>query len=321
MNNLIKPITVIRILDNFDLNLLRAFVAIWREGHVGRAAVALGMSQPALSAALKRLREQLGDPLFVKTRTGMQPTPYAAQLAPEAVDILDLVRHRVLAPQRFDPAQADREFTLSTTDIGEMVFMPKLLRHLARVAPGVRVRTVGGTLHQRVAAMERGEIDLLIGHYPDLRGADLFQRRLFDHGYVCLVRQSHGALRKGKLTLAAYARADHAVLRDESRNADRVEQHLRTLGVTRRITYTGSHFLSLPFVVAASDLVATVPAEAGLIFSTLPGIAQVLLPYRLPDFSVKLHWHRCSHADAALRWLRDTLVTQFAGPALWHLED
>jgi DNA-binding transcriptional LysR family regulator len=308
-------------LDNFDLNLLRALVAIWREGHVGRAALALGTSQPALSAALKRLREQLGDPLFVKTRSGMQPTPYAAQLAPEAVAILDLVRHRVLAPQHFDPALADREFTLSTTDIGEMVFMPKLLRHLAKVAPGVRVRTLSGTLHQRVAAMERGEIDLLIGHYPDLRGADLFQRRLFDHGYVCLVRQGHSALRKGKISAAAYAKADHAVLRDESRNADLVDQHLRSLGVVRRVTYTGSHFLSLPFVVAASDLIATVPAEAGLIFSAFPGIEQVALPYPLPDFAVKLHWHRQSHADVAQRWLRDMLVTQFAGPAFWRLED
>jgi DNA-binding transcriptional LysR family regulator len=307
-------------LDHFDLNLLRTFVAVWREGHVGRAAQALGMSQPALSAALKRLREQLGDPLFVKTRHGMQPTPYAEQLAPEAAAILDLVRHRVLAPPRFEPARSERVFTLSTTDIGEMVFMPKLLRHFAQVAPGLQVRTVTGTLPQRLLGLERGEIDLLLGYYPDIQGVDLLQRRLFDHGFVCLARQGHPAVQAGVLSAEGFLAASHAVLRDEGRNQELVEQHLRALGVSRRIAYVGSHFLSLPVIVANTDLIATVPAEAGAIFEGYPGLQRVEPPVALPRFDIKLYWHRKTHADVALRWLRDTIVAQFAGPALWRLE-
>lgn len=300
---------------------MRAFVALWREGHMGRAAQALGMSQPALSAALKRLREQLGDPLFVKTRQGMQPTAYAEQIAPEAAAILEQVRHRLLAPARFDPASAARRFTLSTTDIGEMVFMPKLLRHLASVAPGVDVQAVTGPLPERLAALARGEIDLLLGHYPDVQGADWFQRRLFDHGFVCLARQGHPAVREGVLTAEAFLAARHALLHDQGRSQEMVEGYLHGQGLRRRVAYVGSHFLSLPIVVAATDLIATVPAEAGRIFAGHPGLQQLAPPFPFPRFGVKMYWHRRSHTDAATRWLRDTLVTLFAGPAGWHLED
>jgi DNA-binding transcriptional LysR family regulator len=315
-----RLITVIREPDEFDLNLLRAFVMLWREGHMGRAAKALGMSQPALSAALKRLREQLGDPLFVKTPHGMQPTAYTEQIAPEAAAILDEVRHRVLAPPRFDPAQSGRTFTLSTTDIGEMVFMPKLLRHLAAVAPEVAVRTVTGTLPERLAALARGDIDLLLGYYPDMQGADWLQRRLFDHGFVCLLREGHPAVQDGMLDAQAFLAASHALLRDAGRSQELVEHYLESQGLRRRVVYVGSHFLSLPLVVAATDLIATVPAEPGRIFAGHPGLQQVSPPFPFPHFDIKMYWHRRSHTEAASRWLRDTMVALFAGPAGWHLE-
>lgn len=313
-------ITVIQETDKFDLNLLRAFVTLWREGHMGRAAQALGMSQPAMSAALKRLRKQLGDPLFVKTRQGMQPTAYADQIAPEAAAILDLVRHRVLAPPSFDPACSTRTFTLSTTDIGEMVFMPKLLRHLAAVAPGVSVRTMTGTLTERLAALARGDIDLLIGYFPDVQGADLLQRRLFGHGFVCLVRHGHPGLQDGVLTAEAFLSASHAGLRDPGRSQELVEAYLLKRQLRRRLVYVGSHLLGLPHVVAATDLIATVPEEAGRIFTGHPELRQTVPPFPFPHFDVKMYWHRTSQSDAALRWLRSTLVDLFAGPERWRLE-
>lgn len=313
-------ITVIHEADKFDLNLLRALVTLWREGHMGRAAQALGMSQPAMSAALKRMREQLGDPLFVKTRQGMQPTAYADQIAHEAAAILDQVRHRVLAPPTFDPVRGTRTFTLSTTDIGEMVFMPKLLRHLSTVAPSVSVRTVTGTLPERLAALARGDIDLLIGYFPDVQGADLLQRRLFDHGFVCLVRQGHPALQAGGLTAEAFMSASHAGLRDPGRSQELVESYLKERHLRRRLVYVGSHLLGLPPIVAATDLIATVPEEAGRIFARHPELRQTEPPFPFPHFAVKMYWHRTSQSDAALRWLRGTLVDLFAGPARWHLE-
>ena len=319
----IKPgslITVIQEADKFDLNLLRAFVTLWRVGHMGRAAQALDMSQPALSAALKRLREQLGDPLFVKTRQGMQPTAYTDQAAPEAAAILDLVRHRVLAPLTFDPACSTRTFTVSTSDIGEMVFMPKLLRHLAAVAPGVSVRTTTGTLPERLAALARGDIDLLVGYFPDVQGTDLLQRRLFSHGFVCLVRRGHPALQDGVLTAEAFLSASHAGLLDPGRSQELVEGYLQQQQLRRHLTYVGSHLLGLPPVVAATDLIATVPEEAGRIFAGNPDLQQLEPPFPFPHFDVKMYWHRTAHSDAALLWLRGTVVDLFTGPARWHLE-
>lgn len=298
--------------DNFDLNLLRVFDAIWREGQVTRAAQSLGLSQSALSSALKRLREHLGDPLFVKTHRGMQPTPYAEQVAAEVAAVLDQVRHRVLTPPHFDPGATDRWFTLCTSDLGETAFMPVLLQHFAEVAPKVRLRTVTGTLAQRLEALERGEIDVVLGPYPEIRGADVMQRLLSSHGVVCLARQGHPAVRNGAITEDAYRAATHAVLRDEARLHDPVEQYLQARGVQRSVAYVCSHFLSIPPVVAGTDLIATVPAAAGRIFNTDPRLQLADPPFAFPRFDVKMYWHRKTHNDVALRWLRKTIVEQWS---------
>lgn len=302
-------------MDNFDLNLLRVFDAIWREGQVTGAAQALGLSQSAMSSALKRLREQLGDPLFVKTRRGMQPTPYAEQIAAEVAAVLDQVRHRVLAPPRFDPAATDRWFTLGTSDLGETAFMPVLLEHFAKVASKVRLRTVTGTLSRRLEALERGEIDLVLGHYPEVRGADVMQRLLSSHGFVCLARHGHPAVRAGAISVDDYAAATHAVLRDEARQHDPVEECLQAHGVQRSVAYIASHFLSIPRVVARTDLIATVPASAAAIYEADPRLQRAAPPFLFPRFDVKMYWHRKSHNDLALRWLRDTIVEQWARAA------
>jgi DNA-binding transcriptional LysR family regulator len=312
LNKEIYSIAIIDMLDNFDLNLLRVFDAIWREGQVTRAAQSLGLSQSALSSALKRLRDHLGDPLFIKTRRGMEPTPHAVQLATEVTAVLDQVRHRVLAPPRFDPAATDRWFTLCTSDLGETAFMPVLLRHFEHVAPKVRLRTVTGTLSRRLEALERGEIDLVLGHYPEIRGADVMQRLLSSHGHVCLLRHGHPAVRESRISAADYAAASHAVLRDEARVYDPVEEHLLARDIHREVVYVCSHFLSIPAVVAGSGLIATVPAAAAAAYRDDPRLQVVEAPFDFPRFDVKMYWHRKSHNDVALRWLRESLAECWA---------
>jgi len=198
--------------------------------------------------------------------------------------------------------------------------MPKLLRHLAAVAPGVSVRAVTGTLPERLAALARGDIDLLIGYFPDAQGGDLLQRRLFDHGFVCLVRQGHPALQDGVLTQEAFLSASHAGLRDPGRSQELVEGYLQERHLRRRLVYVGSHLLGLSPIVAATDLIATVPEEAGRIFAARPDLRLAEPPFPFPHFAVKMYWHRTSQSDAALRWLRASLVDLFAGTARWHLE-
>lgn len=153
-------------------------------GPQGRAAEELGVSQPAMSHALQRMREQLGDPLFFKVRTGMQPSPRAMELAIVVQGVLSQVRTHLLTAPRFDPAQARRTFTLALSDVGEAALLPRLLARLMLNAPNIDVRTISARHADLMDRLERGKVDLAIGYFPDLGGADVFQQRLFRHGFV-----------------------------------------------------------------------------------------------------------------------------------------
>lgn len=307
-------------MDNFDLNLLRIFEALWRHRHVGRAAIGLDLSQPAFSYSLKRLREQIGDPLFVKTRAGMQPTAAAVQLAPVVAAILEQVRDQLLPVQSFDPATSSRTFTLSSSDIGEMVFLPKLLHHISQLAPKVNIRMYTGRHAELMRAMESGELDLMTGYFPDNVGSDIFQQRLFSHGFLCLARAGHPHIGK-KLTKQAFLSLPHAVIRAEGRSQEIVEQYFKEHGIKRRALLHTHHFLSIPFVVAATDMVVTVPAAVGEMFSQLANIQTFEPPLPFPSFDIKQYWHRRQHGDAANQWLRGLVQELFSGADTWHLAD
>jgi DNA-binding transcriptional LysR family regulator len=174
-----------------DLNLLVVLDALLRLQNVSRAAEALGMSQPALSYALKRLRPLLDDPLFVRSARGMQPTPRAQQLAEPLRAVLDMVQRDVLQQPRFDPATTERSVTFNMADVGELVFLPRLLAHLKVAAPGIDVRTVSTPPSLLEDALRSGAVDLAVGYFPGMDGAAIYQQRLFSHSFVCLVRKDH----------------------------------------------------------------------------------------------------------------------------------
>ena len=297
-------------MDDFDLNLLRVFAALQRHCHVGRAAEELGLSQPSVSYALKHLREQLNDPLFVKVRSGIQPTGRALELAPIVQSILTDVRERILTAPAFDASTAARTFTLAMSDIGEMVFLPKLLKRIATEAPNVSLRTVSTEPKDLMAALQRSEIDIALGYFPDLRGTDVFQQRLFRHGFVCLLRSDHPVLRTG-LTKEAFKRLPHAVVRAEGRSQEIVEQFLRSKNIARREVLQSPHFLSIPMVIASTDLVVTVPAAVGDVFIRLADITAIEPPYPIASFDLKQHWHRCQQNDAGNKWLRTSILELF----------
>lgn len=297
-------------MDNFDLNLLRIFDALHRHGHVGRAAQELGLSQPAISYSLRRLREELGDALFVKTRQGMEPTPRATQLAPVIQSVLAQIRESVLRSPGFDPAQVQRTFTIAMSDVGEMVFLPRLLHRLATLAPGLNITTVSTHPKALMSALQRSEVDLAVGYFPDLDGVDVFQQRLFRHSFVCLVRRGHPAV-QGKMTKKAFTELPHAVVQAEGRSQEIVEQYLKEQGVQRRELLHSPHFLSIPMVIAATDLVVTVPAAVGEVFAQIADVAVLEPPYRMPTFDLKQHWHRSQHDDPGNRWLRGIVLELF----------
>src|SRR5215831_9739970 len=156
-------------------SILRVFEAVWRHRHLGQASRELSVSQPALSHSLKRLRTRIGDPLFMKVPDGMQPTARAAELAPVIGSVLTSLRENVLTAPDFDPKSVTRTFTIAMTDIGEVDFLPKLLSVVMSAAPSVKIHSVSMLPRVLTAAMQRGSVDLALGYFPDIDGADFLQ--------------------------------------------------------------------------------------------------------------------------------------------------
>ncbi|MGE0113849.1 MAG: LysR family transcriptional regulator [Steroidobacteraceae bacterium] len=288
---------------HFDLNLLRVFDALWRHGHVGRASEELELSQPAVSHSLRKLRGQLGDPLFVKTRNGMQPSARAVQLAPMIQSILTNVRENVVAAPKFDPKSACRTFTIATSDIGEMVLLPWLLNRLKHEAPSVDIHMVSMPYRELNAALQKNDVDLAFGYFPDLDGSDIFQQQLSRQGFACLVRARHPVVRS-KLTQAQFRELPHAIIYTEGRSHEIVEHYLRQHGIRRRESLRSRHLLSIPMVIESTDLIVTLPKYVGDIFARSANIRVLRPPYPLPQFDIKQYWHRCQHEDPGNRWLR-----------------
>ncbi|MEO8751303.1 MAG: LysR family transcriptional regulator [Casimicrobiaceae bacterium] len=288
-----------------DLNVLMVFAAMLEHGNVTRAGIALGLSQPAMSAALKKLRTQLGDPLFVRGGHGMRPTPRALQAAGPVKRVLAAVKTEILQAPAFDPATATRSFTIITPDIGEVVFLPKLLAYAVRHAPDIDFRSLPIPSPGAGDALEAGVADLAIGYFPDLARPGFYQQRLFRNAFVCILRNDHPQI-GSQLTMEAFLRASHAVVRPAGRTHV-FDAFLEKRRIRRRVRVEIAHFASLLTIVAESDLIATVPSDIGEVFSRMAKIRLLPPPIQPPRFDVKQHWHGRVHVDAANRWLRKSL--------------
>jgi len=178
-------------------------------------------------------------------------------------------------------------------------------------APSVDVRSVSMPPRELVLALQRGEVDLAIGYFPDIDGVDFLQQRLFRHGFVCLVRAGHPSVR-GTLTNKQFRDLPHAVVQTEGRSQEIVEQYLKQQGIHRRKLLRSPHFLSIPMVIASTDLVVTVPQPIGEVFRRIVELQVLQPPYPIPSFDVKQYWHRCQHADPGNRWLRNMVADLLA---------
>jgi len=291
---------------DLDLNLLRAFDAVLRDGSVTAAAGRLGLSQPAMSNALARLRRLLGDPLFMRTPGGMRPTPFAQQLAAPVQQALDLIRASLSQRAGFDPRTSDRIFRLQLTDVGEIAFLPPLLERLQREAPRVRVETQHLPQDEVSDALASGEVDLAVGFLPEL-SQGVVQRHLFRDRYVCLVRADHPRIRS-RLTLAQFLAATHVLVSSRGSAHEIVEQTLRNQGVVRRIALRVPHFTVVPMILARTDHMVIVPE--GLVRAITPfGRFKALKPpVDIPALDVKVHWHERFDHDPGIAWLARVLV-------------
>ncbi|WP_083684405.1 LysR family transcriptional regulator [Massilia putida] len=294
---------------DLDLNVLVVFDAMLQHQSVTRAGHALDLSQPAMSAALSKMRSQLGDPLFVRTGHGMRPTPRALQLSEPVKKILEMVRLEVLQQPAFDPTTAHRVFTVITPDIGETVFMPKILAHLQAHAPHIAIRSVAISSEGAGEALELGQADLAIGYFPDLAKPGFYQQRLFKNTFACMVRADHPRIHD-TLTVDQFMQESHALVRPAGRT-HLFEQYLNSKNIKLDVRAELSHFASLLTIISSSDLIATVPRDIGHVFATLAKVRLLDPPLKPPSFHLMQHWHTVMHADSANVWLRQMVKNLF----------
>lgn len=295
---------------SFDLNLLRVLVALAATRNVTQAAHALDMSQSGFSTALARLRQVLDDPLFVRTPSGMSPTPRAEQMIVTAQDVLSRIAEGVLQKPGFDPATARTVFRLAMADVAEIVFLPKLLQHLQQHAPHATVTCASLDTETLKQAMSKGDIDLALGYFPDLDSQSSFQQRLYFHTYACMLRRGH-PLTVRPVTEKSYSEIGHVVVSSPARTNALFEAFLEKRSIKRRIVLETPHHLSLPAIVESTDLMATVPLATGARFVQLGMVELLRLPFTPPSFAVQQHWHPLVHHDARSQWLRKQVTHLF----------
>ncbi|WP_164868432.1 LysR family transcriptional regulator [Hydrogenophaga sp. NH-16] len=297
-------------IKSVDLNLLPVLDALLRHRSVTLAARELDMSQSAVSTALGRLRDTLGDQLFVRTGRGMLPTPRASQLAEPVNTILDKLRDEVLSASGFVAADSERTFTLGLSDVGSYVLWPRIVSAVAQQAPSVRLRMRVVTQPLIASALESAEIDVALGAYPDLPDT-LYQRRLFERKYVAMVRIGHPLAGK-RLSVQAFARCPQAVVRLASGIQDRIDETLAQQGLTRERVLEMPSYLMLPPLLDAGDHLAVIPGQLADAFARHGQFKLLKLPFDLPASVIRMHWHKRFHEDAGNVWLRGVISSNFA---------
>ncbi|MDQ8031811.1 LysR family transcriptional regulator [Bordetella genomosp. 1] len=298
----------------FDLNLMRVFLSVMEERSVTRAAKRLHLTQPAVSYALTRLREQFNDPLFLRTPAGMQPTPVAHALAEPIERGMSQFAEALNLRQAFDPARSQRRFRLSMSDIGEMVFLPAVMEQVHARAPRLRVEVQEVPMEQLPDALKSGEVDLAIGNLAGL-GRTTQHAELFAERYVCMGRRGHPVLSQG-LTRAQFRRLDHIMVASRASAHRLLEDVLGEAGLHRQPYLTLPHFSAAAEIVRRTDLTVTLPFRAAQWFNAAQGFEVRPLPFALPPLTVTVHWHPRFERDPGTAWLRGLIIDVLAdGPA------
>ena len=294
-----------------DLEWLAVFDEIYRTGSVSRAAERLGIAQAAASTMLNKLRAHFDDRLFTRTAQGMLPTPHAQRIQPHLREVLAQIAQAQDSQSVFEPARAERSFRICMTDISEVVLLPTLLGHLRREAPGVHIETeIVSTASAR--RLEEGALDLAVGFMPQL-DAGFYQQKLFMQSFVCLVAREHPRI-GARLTRKRFEAESHAVIASSGTGHAIIDKTLARLGVQRNVVVRLSSFLSVARIVARTELVVMVPRVLGEILVTQEPVKLLALPFAIPSYAVKQHWHARFHADAGNAWLRRTVAQLFSGP-------
>ena len=292
--------------DRFDLNLIRVFLAVAKHRNVTAAGMELGLTQSSVSHALARLRDLCNDPLFVRTSTGMLPTPSANAMLKPLEEALAMVRTSLQGSHEFDPTTTTRCFNLLLSDIGQLIYLPIISDHLTRNAPRLSLRVLHLRIDAYREALINGEADFAIGHLPGLQGG-FRQISLFQDPYVCMLRADHPHIGE-KITLAEYLDARHIVVEPPGRGPGPVEQAMSRSERKRKVALTLPHFFAAPLILRNTDYLLSAPNFARYALSDLHNIRAVPLPFRIKKLSIKVLWHERMHRDPGHQWLRAAIA-------------
>jgi len=298
-------------MQNLDTRLLQVFDEIYKTRSVSRAADQLGLGQPVVSIALGKLRQHFGDPLFVRTSSGMNPTPLGEQLVRPIRTAIDALQVALGYRSVFDPATVQRTFRIAMTDISQLVLLPGLWARLHQVAPGVTVE-VANLSPDTARMLEAGEVDLALGFMPQL-DAGFYQQTLFAQHYVCLASIDHPRIRD-ELGRERFEAEEHAAVISSGTGHGYLERELARQNIERKVVLRVPNFLGVAFVVEHTDLVVTIPARLGEMLRRHGRFRIYPTPFSLPGYTVKQFWHERFHHDPGNRWLR-SLIRELLGDA------
>jgi DNA-binding transcriptional LysR family regulator len=279
---------------------------------VSHAAENLGLSQSAVSMTLARMRKHFGDPLFVRTSTGMAPTPYAVELIGDLNKAAEILESALERRAIFDPSTSERMFRVSSTDIAQFTILPELARRLARVAPSVRVE-LRQLSDDTPRLLESGEADIAIGLIPSM-GAGFCQQKLYASKFMCLSRTDHPRVRSS-LSLQQFQTESHLVVTTVGTGFQAVERAIENLKIDRRVGMRVPSFLGLAGIIEATDFLAIVPARLGGIITEGHNVKLLPLPFTLEGYDVTQNWHERYSLDPAHQWFRGLVLSIFTTPS------
>jgi DNA-binding transcriptional LysR family regulator len=297
-------------IKSLDLNQLRLIEALARTGNLGEAAEEIGFTQSAASHALARLRHELQDAIFVRASRGMRPTPYGAHLAASVREALQALLTGLNRHPDFVPGTANKTFNVIMSDVGQFLYLPKLLARLSIEAPAVTFRAHEMPAKAPHLILESGEVNLAVGAYTKLI-VGCRQQRLYRERYVCVVRKDHPQFRHG-MTADAFCRVPHALVDPSGHVHEQLDRWLAQQKVSRTAKLYVPYFLPLLPVITGSDLLVVMSNRLAEAFSQIAPLKIMPPPTKLPIYTVSLFWHERFHRDPANLWLRRLYIDLFS---------
>ena len=297
-------------IEKIDLNLLRLFDAIYTRQKISLAADALGISQPAASQGLTRLRGMLGDQLFVRAPGGVRPTPRAERLAASVRNALEILSQALADADGFDPARTQRQFRIQMmSDMGDERYLPELMREIEQCAPGVRLEVVNLLQDNLSEAFDNAQVDFAFGALPRLQGCNM--QPLFDDRYVVFFRKGHPKLWPLNGTSPPVSALQALEFVAVHAHADTL-RIVKLLGLESRVRLITQNFLALPAIISETNLCVLIPASTARVFNHAGGFGTISPDVPLSGMTISLHWSRRFHDDPAIIWFRQMSRRLFA---------